>query len=65
MGREIMNSRTCPHCKKIMEIKEQVLEPDNSISKEWISYICEDCLYFICENVKTGEIMRPTNEEMR
>ena len=30
----------CPNCKKPMEIREQVLEADNSISKEWESYIC-------------------------
>ena len=54
----------CPNCKKTMEIREQVLEPDNSISKEWESYICEKCLYFICVNMKTGEIMRPADEEI-
>ena len=54
----------CPNCKKPMEIREQVLEADNSISKEWESYICEKCLYFICVNIKTGEIMRPADEEI-
>ena len=54
----------CPNCKKTMEIREQVLEADNSISKEWESYICEKCLYFICVNEKTNEVMRPADEEI-
>jgi len=66
---EVDDMTRCPECGskkdgKSAWIREQVLESDNSISKEWESYICEDCLYFICENMETGEIMKPVSEEL-
>ena len=59
----------CPECGSKKDgksnwIREHVLESDNSISKEWESYICEDCLYFICQNMETGEIMKPVSQKL-
>ena len=59
-----MPMEKCPNCNIIMETKDQVLEPDKTISKEWVSYVCEKCLYFICVNEKTNEVMRPADEEI-
>ena len=59
-----MPMEKCPNCNIMMETKDQVLEPDKTISKEWVSYVCEKCLYFICVNMKTGEVMRPADEEI-